>query len=288
MHVGGSPPRVWGILKRSFLGSSFLRFTPTGVGNTAGIWKPPQLPAVHPHGCGEYLRHPIPQRHPRGSPPRVWGIRLLGGVCAQLWRFTPTGVGNTRVGFARTPSPPVHPHGCGEYPLCRRHPRGDVGSPPRVWGIRLSPRRGVARGRFTPTGVGNTCAGLCLNIPRTVHPHGCGEYTHAARLTRRNRGSPPRVWGIPGEAQGGDLAQRFTPTGVGNTVPAGSASETITVHPHGCGEYWPSASTCTARYGSPPRVWGILRVAIKKAQRRRFTPTGVGNTGGAFGIPKNV
>ncbi len=91
-------------------------------------------------------------------------------------------------------------------------------------------------------------------------------------------GSPPRVWGIRRPPLGGCGGWRFTPTGVGNTPPSRVMSVTVTVHPHGCGEYAQVLALIAAIRGSPPRVWGIRALGVRGHARRRFTPTGVGNT----------
>ena len=136
------------------------------------------------------------------------------------------------------------------------------GSPPRVWGILVSPTgdRDVLRftptcvgntwsadsyadwtRRFTPTCVGNTSCWPWRQVTPSVHPHVCGEYMRLSTLHAiQSYGSPPRVWGIP------DLSPM-------------PGSRMSTVHPHVCGEYGQLRSTCRACIcGSPPRVWGIL------------------------------
>ena len=73
----GSPPRVWGKRRR----------LPGGR----------VLSAVHPHGCGENEAWLAMMRARCGSPPRVWGKLLSDIDDHRLARFTPTGVGKTRV-----------------------------------------------------------------------------------------------------------------------------------------------------------------------------------------------
>ena len=113
--LGGSPPRVWGILHRIPQFLQCVRFTPTRVGNTS-----PPRPGragytVHPHACGEY-RKPSPCFSLScGSPPRVWGIRLDNLPTRLIHRFTPTRVGNTRCAGTTWQRSAVHPHACGEY-----------------------------------------------------------------------------------------------------------------------------------------------------------------------------
>ena len=52
-HVGGSSPRVWGTLNRTIPPRPYVRFIPTGVGNSGLSQRLPQALPVHPHGCGE-------------------------------------------------------------------------------------------------------------------------------------------------------------------------------------------------------------------------------------------
>ena len=73
---------------------------------------------VHPHGRGDNVR--IPDR------------------ADEAGRFTPTGVGTTKLKKAGAGELTVHPHGRGDNICRRKYPA------PRV--------------RFTPTGVGTTCA----------------------------------------------------------------------------------------------------------------------------------
>ena len=69
--------------------------------------------------------------------------------------------------------------------------------------------------RFTPTGVGMVRVISSRKPGSTVHPHGCGD----GNLDRLNSawkdGSPPRVWGWFLLLRRGEIAFRFTPTGVG-------------------------------------------------------------------------
>ena len=92
----GSPPRVWGILQDIEDAYSDNRFTPTRVGNTSANTPEMIFPSVHPHACGEYLLRSWQTPGTYGSPPRVWGIHNDLGIDAQIWRFTPTRVGNTK------------------------------------------------------------------------------------------------------------------------------------------------------------------------------------------------
>ena len=111
----GSSPRVWGTHYRHRPLIHPKRFIPTGVGNTIKSGGVALLPAVHPHGCGEHAGDLIAQKRLIGSSPRVWGTQVLFLLFLFLYRFIPTGVGNTGAVDPLTGSSPVHPHGCGEH-----------------------------------------------------------------------------------------------------------------------------------------------------------------------------
>ena len=52
--LGGSSPRVWGILDGRKCRGTVDRFIPTRVGNTQGVGMGAAASPVHPHACGEY------------------------------------------------------------------------------------------------------------------------------------------------------------------------------------------------------------------------------------------
>ena len=175
----GSPPRVWGIRRRSLVSLDRARFTPTCVGNTLAGHSTPCTPPVHPHVCGEYRLGIVDSsRRLPGSPPRVWGIRLASR------RSTMPALG----------SPPrvwgIPARNCVRC-------SSSTGSPPRVWGIQRRSRHATAASRFTPTCVGNT---LC------------------AHATNRQTRFTPTCVGNTVLAPSRTIAScRFTPTCVGNT-----------------------------------------------------------------------
>ena len=153
-------------------------------------------------------------------------------------RFIPTGVGNTRSCSIQRTGTAVHPHGCGEHSMNSRSSDTSI--------------------RFIPTGVGNTHRCATNDVGRTVHPHGCGEHYPASPLKMSD--------------------DRFIPTGVGNT-PEGHSNIIIkTVHPHGCGEHRRLKKQNLGKFGSSPRVWGTLHAHCLYHMKKRFIPTGVGNT----------
>ena len=155
-YATGSPPRVWG--KR--LVENRLRrhrwFTPTCVGKTGECARISRSSTVHPHVCGENYPRRFLVAHDDGSPPRVWGKRIITVIIGSSRRFTPTCVGKTQPVLWLRSRPSVHPHVCGENKARFDAKFADVGSPPRVWGKPPPAQLTAARQRFTPTCVGKT------------------------------------------------------------------------------------------------------------------------------------
>ena len=92
MH--GSSPRLWGTVQLRHHHPWQARFIPTPVGNGSLITCSASAKAVHPHACGERIRHRIARQHHFGSSPRLWGTAKRKLIRKQKWRFIPTPVGN--------------------------------------------------------------------------------------------------------------------------------------------------------------------------------------------------
>ena len=155
-NKSGSPPRVWGIRVLGPPRTGSRGITPTCVGNTEtslatlfSLWD-------HPHVCGEYAGAVSSFPNATGSPPRVWGIRLVPWWLDDVHGITPTCVGNTN---SIKPAMSLA-----------------LGSPPRVWGIPSSSCAGPAPPGITPTCVGNTWNLDDIEKASEDHPHVCGEY----------------------------------------------------------------------------------------------------------------
>ena len=294
----GSPPRLWGTRHAAERDTRPRRFTPTPVGNAPTSPACRSAATVHPHACGERAGAAGQLVAPGGSPPRLWGTPEIRTIIRARSRFTPTPVGNARSTSGPTAAAPVHPHACGE-----RHPTTPVpllaaGSPPRLWGTRISGERPPRLQRFTPTPVGNAGPDDHRASNGPVHPHACGERAAGETGSSTFTGSPPRLWGTPAVARVIQNESRFTPTPVGNTklfrrrtarwrftpTPVGNTRavsrvrRSSTVHPHACGEHAERAADHFAMGGSPPRLWGTPSVKVSPRLRVRFTPTPVGNT----------
>ena len=256
--IGGSSPRVWGTLCFPPSAALFLRFIPTGVGNTLQPYAGVFAGAVHPHGCGEHHHGVIKSYRFAGSSPRVWGTQIFIHQIRTDFRFIPTGVGNTISINRPGETMPVHPHGCGEHHRPTLPPRVFPGSSPRVWGTQFISVNRREKLRFIPTGVGNTVAGSRGFPFLAVHPHGCGEHQSTSCPEFLSPGSSPRVWGTRIGKGSAKAEERFIPTGVGNT----------TLREQGT----------AIGNGSSPRVWGTRYQPPRRRSPLRFIPTGVGNT----------
>ena len=152
----GSSPRVWGTRLVYSNPHAKIRFIPTGVGNTYPGKTQERSRTVHPHGCGEHAHNTVSARAAHGSSPRVWGTPAVTWGASAVFRFIPTGVGNTCPANPRRCPHAVHPHGCGEHLRESVKPGLYGGSSPRVWGTRGRTATAHAQQRFIPTGVGNT------------------------------------------------------------------------------------------------------------------------------------
>ena len=86
------------------------------------------------------------------------------------------------------------------------------------------------------------------------------------------------MWGKPLRREEHQPRMRFTPTGVGKTATDARETHRWAVHPHRCGENSVTDSVLAARTGSPPQVWGKLKLKVRHARSDWFTPTGVGKT----------
>ena len=166
------------------------------------------------------------------------------------------------------PSPPVHPHGCGDHvPTLiggtahhRCNPTGvgttvltfaksfrQIGSSPRVWGPPLDHVQTIRQYPVHPHGCGDH---VKLPTPvhesHAVHPHGCGDH----RLGNVRISS----------------ARRFIPTGVGTTSRAASMLPLPTVHPHGCGDHTSSLQRSERRSSrmSPRRRAALTRFTCQR------------------------
>ena len=89
-------------------------------------------------------------------------------------------------------------------------------------------------------------------------------------------GSPPRMRGKGAPFRAGALPLRITPAYAGKSQTAGTPCSSVRDHPRMCGEkLWP---TCphAPNAGSPPRMRGKVRRAVKARNWPRITPAYAG------------
>ncbi len=130
----GSPPRVWGRLRRMGPRPVGTGFTPTCVGTAHFRDAISRQYRVHPHVCGDGTNLVDNVEASLGSPPRVWGRLAKRMIQCGDTGFTPTCVGTARSPLRHRRAIWVHPHVCGDggYPGLVK--LAVQGSPPRVWG----------------------------------------------------------------------------------------------------------------------------------------------------------
>ena len=124
--------------------------------------------------------------------------------------------------------------------LARVH-RAIRSTPTRVGKTAETGAHGADSPRSTPTRVGKTCNPWRLVPLPPVHPHACGENCTILMIILSVSGPPPRVWGKPVDLRIIHSKPRSTPTRVGKTRSASAALAVSAVHPHACGENWPSS-----------------------------------------------
>ena len=249
-----TPPRVWGRHHHRGSAPRSLRNTPTCVGKTDRKQKQDDSHGKHPHVCGEDFPRPAFALRTAETPPRVWGRRPARPLRKVRRGNTPTCVGKTHTIPAGPRAARKHPHVCGEDSLAAVVSAAAAETPPRVWGRQ---HRAIARQLLvgnTPTCVGKTRMVWRKPARLRKHPHVCGEDAPFRPPPRRDRETPPRVWG-----------RRYP-------------NRCTKKHPHVCGEDgWGGFSTVWKRE-TPPRVWGRHSHHRSPGCTQRNTPTCVGKT----------
>ncbi len=186
----------------------------------------------------------------------MWGTHDIGAASPLSPRFIPTHVGNTSQGKRLHRHHSVHPHACGEHHAGTQAAPFHRGSSPRMWGTLPDSKLRIRKLRFIPTHVGNTSRPGRLHLPRSVHPHACGEHHDDHSLIPFVTGSSPRMWGTLVMNEENGAGNRFIPTHVGNTCKRRAGMGFNTVHPHACGEHSGMGSPLGSLCGSSPRMWG--------------------------------
>ena len=131
-----------------------------------------------------------------------------------------------------------------------------------------------------PHACGELLGMFACPVTDSVHPHACGELISHTFSICLSVGSSPRMWGTHMPPHIKRLAHRFIPTHVGNSCAPSVGNNTISVHPHACGELGRVLRVGCVHRGSSPRMWGTHRWTTKNDTTHRFIPTHVGNSNG--------
>ena len=150
----------------------------------------------HPRACGVYILTIRSPKEPRGSSPRVRGLRVLGRLRGCGGRIIPARAGFTASLYAEVYAQPDHPRACGVYLAVRASTSLMPGSSPRVRGLRQKPQKINPKPRIIPARAGFT-RGIPGPRPlRTDHPRACGVYQALEEQAALEMGSSPRVRGL--------------------------------------------------------------------------------------------
>jgi len=147
----------------------------------------------------------------------MWGTPNKEQASYAVRRFIPTHVGNSVHGISVAGSSSVHPHACGELMKNFSSMHLFCGSSPRMWGTLIIVILEILPCRFIPTHVGNSSLPSYPDSHGPVHPHACGELSHAGEPGRVHGGSSPRMWGTLPQLVIDPIVLRFIPTHVGNS-----------------------------------------------------------------------
>ena len=121
--------------------STARRITPACAGNTHITLSILPRSKDHPRVCGEYILILSEREGEAGSPPRVRGIHFHPPFVRGKSGITPACAGNTLFKSIDDDLFQDHPRVCGEYHKAGHCFGFDLGSPPRVRGIRCARRK---------------------------------------------------------------------------------------------------------------------------------------------------
>ena len=108
------------------------------------------------------------------------------------------------------------------------------------------------------------------------HPRACGENNSCALTSPLAAGSPPRVRGKQHLFQRHHPVLGITPARAGKTTASTRDASFARDHPRACGENSSAGKLTGQDLGSPPRVRGKLRFALKRISLIRITPARAG------------
>jgi len=139
--VAGTSPRAWG--KRGPKGEAEFpcRNIPTRVGKTAKTMERNRRRPEHPHARGENSVTDVLSKKFLGTSPRAWGKPGKTGAQIAGERNIPTRVGKTPRMYSAALRVTEHPHARGENSISASSAGASVGTSPRAWGKRKTPKR---------------------------------------------------------------------------------------------------------------------------------------------------
>ena len=147
----------------------------------------------------------------------MWGQALLTLPVSMPYRIIPTRVGTRlKSDFTETRNS-NHPHACGDKAFQSCNLCYPSGSSPRVWGQVRFKASSTKTAGIIPTRVGTSFVGNATASLFKDHPHACGDKSHSIRLTGREAGSSPRVWGQDGDNYSDPMLPGIIPTRVGTS-----------------------------------------------------------------------
>ena len=132
--------------------------------------------------------------------------------------------------------------------------------------------------RDTPTCVGKSFVCVVSGGCNEGHPHVCGEEIQSLATLLSLRWTPPRVWGRAVRLGLTERNCRDTPTCVGKSGSVAGGLTGMGGHPHVCGEERNTSIRDIAKIGTPPRVWGRVRLVYPGDAPDGDTPTCVGKS----------
>ena len=136
-------------------------------------------------------------------------------------------------------------------------------------------------GPLLPCGITPACAGKSTTAGRgrmlfRDHPRVCGEKTTAEPVVDLSSGSPPRVRGKGIGKHSYRLEVRITPACAGKRLAFRTIFLMSQDHPRVCGEKQRQSQFNSGSMGSPPRVRGKVKQALKACARHGITPACAG------------
>ena len=153
-----------------------------------------------------------------------------------------------------------------------------TGTSPRMWGKPGEHFGFCILERNIPTHVGKTRRAPRAFQGRTEHPHACGENAVLPDRPALRDGTSPRMWGKQRRHRRNYQHRRNIPTHVGKTSGCVIRTDTISEHPHACGENSCAGQHAIQPPGTSPRMWGKRIRGRRTDLIQRNIPTHVGKT----------